>query len=40
MPFDRLARAIVPWLAPLVAVLLAVTLYPPLATWLPRLVLG
>jgi tripartite ATP-independent transporter DctM subunit len=40
MPFDRLSRAIVPWLAPLVAVLLAVTLYPPLATWLPRLVLG
>ncbi|WP_333671975.1 TRAP transporter large permease [Elioraea tepidiphila] len=40
MPFDRLSRAIVPWLAPLVAVLLAVTLYPPLAIWLPRLVLG
>lgn len=40
MPFDRLTRAIVPWLAPLVVVLLAVTLYPPLATWLPRLVLG
>jgi tripartite ATP-independent transporter DctM subunit len=40
LPFDRLARAILPWLAPLVAVLLAVTLYPPLATWLPRLVLG
>jgi tripartite ATP-independent transporter DctM subunit len=40
LPFDRLARAIVPWLAPLVAVLLAVTLHPPLATWLPRLVLG
>jgi tripartite ATP-independent transporter DctM subunit len=40
MPFDRLTRAIVPWLAPLVVVLLAVTLHPPLATWLPRLVLG
>ncbi len=40
LPFDRLSRAIVPWLAPLVAVLLAVTLHPPLATWLPRLVLG
>lgn len=40
LPFDRLSRAIVPWLAPLVVVLLAVTLYPPLATWLPLLVLG
>jgi tripartite ATP-independent transporter DctM subunit len=40
LPFDRLARAILPWLAPLVAVLLAVTLHAPLATWLPRLVLG
>ncbi|GIX08531.1 TRAP transporter large permease [Elioraea sp.] len=40
LPFDRLARAILPWLAPLVTVLLAVTLHPPLATWLPRLVLG
>jgi TRAP-type C4-dicarboxylate transport system permease large subunit len=40
LPFDRLSRAILPWLAPLVVVLLAVTLHPPLATWLPRLVLG
>jgi tripartite ATP-independent transporter DctM subunit len=40
LPFDRLSRAILPWLAPLVVVLLAVTLHPPLATWLPRLVLA
>jgi tripartite ATP-independent transporter DctM subunit len=39
LPFDRLARAILPWLAPLLVVLLAVTLHAPLATWLPRLVL-
>jgi TRAP-type C4-dicarboxylate transport system permease large subunit len=40
MPLRAQLRAIVSWLAPLVVVLLAVTLHPPLATWLPRLVLG
>jgi tripartite ATP-independent transporter DctM subunit len=38
--FEAMSRAIVPWLLPLLAVLLAVTLWPPLTTWLPNLVLG
>jgi len=38
--FDAMARAIVPWLAPLLAVLAAITLWPPLTTWLPGLVLA
>jgi tripartite ATP-independent transporter DctM subunit len=38
--FDTLARAIVPWLVPLLVVLLAITLWPPLTTALPRAVMG
>jgi tripartite ATP-independent transporter DctM subunit len=38
--FAAMSRAIVPWLMPLLAVLLAVTLWPPLATFLPGLLLG
>jgi tripartite ATP-independent transporter DctM subunit len=38
--FEAMSRAIVPWLVPLLAVLLAVTLWPPLTTWLPELVIG
>jgi tripartite ATP-independent transporter DctM subunit len=38
--FAAMSRAIVPWLMPLLAVLVAVTLWPPLATFLPHLVLG
>ncbi|MCC7281448.1 MAG: TRAP transporter large permease [Acetobacteraceae bacterium] len=37
--FDRMARALLPWLLPLLAVLAAITLWPPLTTWLPGLVL-
>jgi len=37
--FDAMARAILPWLVPLLAVLAAITLWPPLTTWLPGLVL-
>ncbi len=37
--FEAMSRAILPWLIPLVAVLLATTLWPPLATWLPNLLL-
>ncbi len=40
VPFERLARGIVPFLAPLVVVLLATTLWPPLATWLPERLIG
>ena len=35
--FEAMSRAIIPWLIPLVAVLLAITLWPPLTTWLPGL---
>jgi tripartite ATP-independent transporter DctM subunit len=35
--FEAMSRAIVPWLIPLIAVLLAITLWPPLTTWLPGL---
>lgn len=38
--FAAMSRAIVPWLLPLLAVLLAITLWPPLTTWLPKLVMG
>jgi tripartite ATP-independent transporter DctM subunit len=38
--FAAMSRAIVPWLFPLLAVLLAATLWPPLTTWLPKLVMG
>jgi tripartite ATP-independent transporter DctM subunit len=38
--FESMSRAIVPWLMPLLAVLMAITLWPPLTTWLPRLVMG
>lgn len=38
--FAAMSRAIVPWLAPLLAVLVAITLWPPLTTWLPKLVMG
>ena len=40
IPFERMARAVVPYLAPLLAVLALITLWPPLTTWLPSLVLG
>ena len=38
--FEAMSRAILPWLAPLVAVLIAITLWPPLTTWLPQLIMG
>jgi TRAP-type C4-dicarboxylate transport system permease large subunit len=38
--FERVTRATLPFLVPLLAVLLAITLWPPLTTWLPQLVLG
>jgi tripartite ATP-independent transporter DctM subunit len=36
--FEAMSRAILPWLAPLLAVLAAITLWPPLTTWLPSLI--
>jgi tripartite ATP-independent transporter DctM subunit len=37
IPFQRLARAILPWLIPPIVVLILLTLFPPLATFLPGL---
>jgi TRAP-type C4-dicarboxylate transport system permease large subunit len=38
--FDAMARAIIPWIMPLFAVLVAITLWPPLTTWLPGVIMG
>jgi tripartite ATP-independent transporter DctM subunit len=38
--FERMSRAIVPFLVPLLVVLAAITLWPPLTTWLPQLLIG
>ncbi len=38
--FEAMSRAIVPWLVPLLLVLAAITLWPPLTTFLPNLVMG
>jgi len=38
--FEAMSRAILPWLIPLLAVLVAVSLFPPLTTLLPSLFLG
>ena len=38
--FEVMARAILPWLLPLLAVLTAITLFPPLTLWLPTAMRG
>ncbi len=38
--FEAMSKAIMPWLVPLLATLVAITLWPPLSTWLPNLVMG
>lgn len=38
--FETMSWAILPWLIPLIAVLAAITLWPPLTLWLPKLVMG
>ena len=40
VPFERMARAVAPYLVPLIAVLAMITLWPPLTTWLPTLLLA
>lgn len=40
LPFEVVARAVLPYLVPLLLVLLAITLLPPLTTWLPGRLLG
>lgn len=38
--FETMSRAILPWLVPLLVVLAMITLWPPLTTWLPNLLMG
>jgi tripartite ATP-independent transporter DctM subunit len=40
VPFERVVRATLPFLIPLLAVLALITFFPPLVTWLPKLVMG
>jgi len=40
LPFERVVRATAPFLLPLLAVLVLITFFPPLVTWLPTLVMG
>ena len=37
--FEAMSRAVLPWLVPLLIILAAITLFPPLTTWLPGLVM-
>jgi tripartite ATP-independent transporter DctM subunit len=37
--FETMSRAILPWLVPLLAVLLAISLWPPLTLWLPGMIM-
>lgn len=38
--FETMSRAVLPWLVPLLTVLAMITLWPPLTTWLPNLVMS
>jgi len=38
--FEQISRAILPWLVPLLVVLVAITLWPPLTLGLPGLLMG
>jgi len=38
--FETMSKAILPWLVPLLVVLVAITLWPPLTTWLPNHIMG
>ena len=38
--FEQISRAILPWLVPLLVVLLAITVWPPLTLWLPGLMMS
>ena len=40
VPFERMARAVLPYLVPLLAVLVAITLWPPLTLLLPSLLMN
>ena len=38
--FEQISRAILPWLVPLLVVLVAITVWPPLTLWLPNLLMN
>jgi TRAP-type C4-dicarboxylate transport system permease large subunit len=38
--FETMSRAVLPWLVPLLVVLGMITLWPPLTTWLPDMVMS
>ena len=38
--FERVVRCTVPFLIPLLVVLMLITFFPPVVTWLPNLVMG
>ncbi|MEO8566003.1 MAG: TRAP transporter large permease [Betaproteobacteria bacterium] len=38
--YEQISRAILPWLVPLLIVLLAITVWPPLTLWLPALLMN
>jgi TRAP-type C4-dicarboxylate transport system permease large subunit len=38
--FERVVRATAPFIIPLIIVLVLITVYPPLVTWLPDLLMG
>ena len=38
--FEQISRAILPWLVPLLIVLMAITVWPPLTLWLPGLMMN
>jgi TRAP-type C4-dicarboxylate transport system permease large subunit len=38
--FEQISRAILPWLVPLLVVLLAITVWPALTLWLPALIMN
>jgi len=40
VPFERMTRAVLPYLVPLFAVLALITLWPAVTTFLPKLLLG
>jgi TRAP-type C4-dicarboxylate transport system permease large subunit len=37
---ESMSRAILPWLVPLLVVLLAISMWPPLTLWLPQFLAG
>jgi tripartite ATP-independent transporter DctM subunit len=40
LPFETVTRATAPFLIPLIIVLMLITIFPPLVTWLPNLIFG